>query len=252
MKMIPLTLGLAVALASATISAEEPKPDQPKASHPPREGETSERSDLPKPGAPNHEAMEKHRAENQKSDGDGRHEEARNQSEAARREDGREGGREPERPRGEDGARSRDGSERPSPEGHGAKHEDASRAREEIMKLHREGRHDEANRRIEEMKRNLPETRGDVRGGPGGDSSAPDVQARSAHLREAAEHLHAAGMAKEADHFRQLADQMLRTGSGGNSLPPEVARRFEALEQSMQNLAKQLEAVGDELKRRGS
>lgn len=144
------------------------------------------------------------------------------------------------------------------------------------MKLHREGKHEEAHKRMEEMKKRFIAERSghhqehqDKNPGekPPGRNEAhdrphqappghPDAQARVAHLREAAEHLRAAGLTREAEQLRAKADEAQRANDSRQAAPtgmrPDIDRRIEALEKSVQNLAKQLEAVGAELKRRGS
>lgn len=161
--------------------------------------------------------------------------------------------------------------------------------REEIRDLMREGKHQEARKRIQELRGEFGMHRGgprmpgrgfgphigkDSKGRPEGHRPGPHAPGRPhhpeprpdgpgpdqkiAHLREAAEHLQAAGLSEEAGHFRARAEEMARHherqdtpnrhegGPGGDSLE----RRLDAMEGSIRSLREQLEAMGRRLENR--
>lgn len=323
MKKLTVTLGLAAALTAASAMAEErqhgqraarkpsphheaPAPGKPQADGPKRPG--------PVPGQFGRERtdIEKRRGEVHRLMLEGRMEEAREKMEAVRKEmgnagPGRPGGPRPpmaadgdrkpggaHKPHGAakpDGVQKSGDARKPDRAGPGPRPEEFARQREEIAKLHREGKHEEARQRIETMKRNFMARRGGHAthgqtgqtghrpGGPGevkrgdGGQSQGQGKAGAGHRREAGDSKRGPGPSDpEAAKSRQPgpskpagapkqpgapkqgapAAKPAIPGVPGGSGQPDMARRMEALEKSVQSLAKQLEAIGAELKRRGS
>ncbi|MCB1204551.1 MAG: hypothetical protein KDN18_09850 [Verrucomicrobiae bacterium] len=228
----------------------------------------------PGPGHPGMAKIEEKRAEIRKLMQEGHRDEARKQIEAFRKEMGHGEGKEG---RGFPGGPPPGGPMgKFAGPGRGPHPEMMRKAREEIMNLHREGKHEEAQKRMEEIRKHVMAERGvhhrgpheglpgekhdegdGLRGKPQPEPSAhPDAEARANHLREASEHLRAAGMIREAEHFQAMAGHLQQPDAsrepaqvGGQA---DINRRLEGLEKSVQNLARQLEAVGAELKKRGS
>ena len=119
------------------------------------------------------------------------------------------------------------------------------RMRQEIAELHRSGRHEEAER----LAREIEPAREHERGG----GALGEDRERARHVAEAIEHLHIAGLHEMAENLER--DVLRRMQTTANPMSPQRLERMEmelrALQESMRNLNRRLEEVGERLKKEG-